>query len=438
MRVLIVDTDGCGLAFAKKCKDAGHQVRWFVKPKKTNSPDSGAGICDRVDNWVGSVSWADLIFPTGNDDYLPRLDAFKARGAKVYAPSVKSADLEIKRAQGMLFLEKHGIEVPAYKTFANLKEAEAYVRKKPARYVFKTLGDNEDKSLSYVGKSAADMVARLQRWQKMGMNPKGEVMLQEFIGGVEFAVSRWMGSQGWTGPPNENFEFKKLMPGDLGPNTGEMGTVMGYVESSKLFDQVLAPLEKDLLKLGHLGDIDMNCIVDERGQAWPLEFTCRPGWPAFNIMLSEHKGDPVKWMVDACGGKDTLTVSYDTTIGVVVATPDFPYGNNPYEESSGLPIYGINEKNGKYIHPQEVKVASMPVMKGDAIVESEVWTTAGTYLMVVTGMGSTVKQAADRVYKTLDGISVPNMFYRKDIGARLEKQIPELQKHGFAKHFRYE
>ena len=166
MNLLVVDSDACGLALCHRASQYGHKVRWYVKPTKTNSPDSGEGFkVERVSELAPSIGWADLIFPTGNDGFLPQLERAKKLGKAVFGPSVKSADLEIKRAEGMRFLEEHGIEVPAYKTFKNLAESEQYVRKKPGRYVFKTLGDAEDKSLSYCAKSPGDMVARLERCQ---------------------------------------------------------------------------------------------------------------------------------------------------------------------------------------------------------------------------------------------------------------------------------
>jgi phosphoribosylamine--glycine ligase len=440
MNLLIVDTDGVGLALAWRAVQAGHSVRWFVKPKPCNNPDTGKGFrgITRIDNWVGSVKWADLVFTTSNDDYLKRLDFFKKNGAMVYAPSQKSADLEIKRAQGMQFLKRHGIDVPPYKTFPSLKEAEAYVWKNERRFVFKTLGDNEDKSLSYCGKSPADMIARLQLWQKIGMNPKGEVMLQEFIEGTEMGVSRWMGSAGWVGAVNENFEHKKLMPGNGGPNTGEMGTVSSFVEKSKLFDDMLEPIKKPLMDLDHLGDVDLNCIIDDKGKAWPLEFTNRPGWPIFNQMLAATKGDPIQWMVDALRGKDTLESNMEPSVCVVLAQPDFPYGNLKKEEISGIPIYGVTKKNQKYIQPQSVQMMKLPDMDGETVVERPIWATSGDYLAVVTGFGKTIKQAMDRAYKTVDEISVPNMIYRNDIGAGLKDKIPKLHAMGYATHFNFE
>ena len=222
MKILLIDHDAVALAFAVRCAKAGHAVRWCIKPKPSNSQQVGEGFkgIEKISNWVASIKWADLIWCSSNEDYLPKLDAVRKSGAKVFAPSEKSAALEIKRAEGMKFLEKNGIKVPEYKQFNSLSEAEAHVRKTERRYVFKTLGDNEDKSLSYVSKTPADMIARLQRWQRLNMNPKGPVMLQEFIEGIEFAVSRWMSTEGFLAPINENFEHKKLLSGNLGKFQG--------------------------------------------------------------------------------------------------------------------------------------------------------------------------------------------------------------------------
>ena len=272
MKVLVMEYEdaGCGLDFVLRCIAAGHQVRYFLRKENNQHIGKGFKGIEYVDNWATSMKWADLVWGTGNDQFQERLDFFRKRGVKIFGPSAASAKLEINRQAGMAFFEKHGIECPDYETFNSLDEALAYQMKSDDRHVFKTLGDEEDKSLSYVGKTPADMVARIQRWKKLGLTLKGPCMLQEFIPGVEFAVSRWMGKDGFIGLSNENFEHKKLLSGNCGPNCGEAGTVMKYCTESKIYEDVLAPLEDALLELNHLGDVDVNCIVDEAGQAWPL------------------------------------------------------------------------------------------------------------------------------------------------------------------------
>lgn len=438
MKVLVISSlSSEGLAFALRCVSAGHTVRLFLGKHANKTTGDGFRGLEKVKEWLPSIQWADLVFVTDNVAFMPALDRVRKAGAPVFGPSTASASLEIERKEGMQFLEAHGIECPPYKTFKTLKEAESFLRKDGGRFVFKTMGDEEDKSLSYCSKSAADMIARLQRWQKLGLKLKGACMLQEFIEGTEFAVSRWMGTGGFIGKPCENFEFKKLLSGDCGPNCGESGTLIAYVDDSKIFDEAMKPLEADLLALGHLGAIDVNCIIDDKGKVWPLEFSARPGWPIFNIMGALHEGDPAQWMLDALHGKDTMEVSEKIAAGVVLAQPDYPHSNLTKAETDGVPIYGVTRENKKYIFPQDVKRQMMPVMRGAEIIEAPTWVSAGDYLAVVTGTGRSVSQACERAYATLKELHVPDGMWRSDIGEALEEKIPELQKHGYATEFVY-
>jgi phosphoribosylamine--glycine ligase len=437
MRVLIVDQDGVGLSFALRANAAGHAVKWFVKPKPANSPDIGKGFkgIEKVDNWVTHTSWADLIFCTSNDDYIERLEFFSKRKCPVFAPSVASAKLEISRKDGMLAMEKVGIECAPYKTFPTMQAAERHVIKTDERFVFKTLGDNEDKALTYVSKSPADLVA----WMRRTPPPKGEVMLQTFISGIEMGVSRFMGSKGWVGPWNESFEHKKLMPGNYGPNTGEMGTIAYFTPESKLGTDTLGKLESMLLKINHRGDTALGFIIDDKGKPWPTEWTCRLGWPIANMMLGAIKGDPVEWMRDALQGKDTTTFSTDIGCCLIMAHGDFPYGNFTKRQTNGVPIYGITKGVQQHVHPQAVQLMPLPDIGpgGKGIVEREMWATAGDYVGVITGYGASVSQATKRAYGTVEKLHVANRIVRDDIGEELKHQLPTLHGQGYAEHCNY-
>lgn len=435
MKILIVDQDGVGLSYALRAYDAGHQVRWFIRPKPSNSKQIGAGFkgIEKVENWVPHVSWADLIFSTSNDDYIERLSFFKAKGFPVFAPSPASAKLEISRADGMKALEAAGIECAPYKTFKTMQEAEKHVIKSDERFVFKTLGDNEDKALTYVSKSPADLVA----WMRRTPPPKGEVMLQTFIDGIEMGVSRFMGKDGWVGQWNESFEHKKLMSSNYGPNTGEMGTVAYFTETSKLGSDTLGKLEKKLLEIGHSGDTALGFIIDEKGKPWPTEWTCRLGWPIANMMLGATEGDPVSWMKDALNGKDTTTFAEDIGVCLVMAHADFPHGQSTKTETHGVPIYGVTKGNRHHIHPQAVQMMRLPTDGPNGVHEKEMWATAGDYVAVITGFGKSVSQAAKRAYGTVKTLQVSNPLVRDDIGETLKSQLPKLHAQGYALHCQY-
>jgi phosphoribosylamine--glycine ligase len=263
-------------------------------------------------------------------------------------------------------------------------------------------------------------------------------MMQEKIDGIEMGISGFFGPGGWLSALEESWEHKKFLNDDLGANTGEMGTVIRHVTKSKLFDLVLEPVTDYLHSINYVGDCSINCMIDKKGRAWPMEFTMRLGWPDFNIRQEVIQGDPVQWMKDCLDGKDTLEVSRRVALGVVMAHGDFPHETTGWEPWEDFPIYGIDLENEKHLHWQQVKEGKGFLWTGEDCRRPRMTLTAGTYVVVVSGSGSSVKAAAEAAYETAWNIKWPsNIVFRTDIGKRLEEQLPELQKHGYATGMRY-
>ena len=134
----------------------------------------------------------------------------------------------------------------------------------------KPSGDVEDKALSYVSKSPADMVYMLERWKK-AQKHKSPFILQEFVDGIELAVGGWFGPGGFNEGWCENFEFKKLMPDDLGPATGEQGTVLNLhhaFSSAKIRDHFVQGWRHQLALFSKTVAEEVNAVVTERVDAY--------------------------------------------------------------------------------------------------------------------------------------------------------------------------
>lgn len=432
MRILIIDAYGYGLDFALRCAASDHEVRWFIDARKSKI-GQGFHKVKLIDDWRPSMGWArdGLIITTANCKFMKELDQFRDIGFKIFSPTAKSAALEIDRGVGLAEMQKAGIEVPHYDQFDSLGAAEKFARKSDKSYVFKTFGE-EAKELTYVSTDPADMVGWLQRQQKLGMALKGPCMLQEKIDMLaEVGVSGWFGPQGFLPEKWQVcFEHKKLMNDEKGPNTGELGTVTQYVEVDKMAEEMLKPMENYLLKAGHRGDFAIGCGIDKAGKAWPFEFTARLGWPAFYIQIASHKGDPAQWMRDLLDGKDTLKVSRDVGIGVVMAQPCYPYNDSDPKEVEGVPISGCDEVWSD-LHPAEMMMGRGPKMDGGKVVEGPICQTAGEYVCIVTALGDTVEKARNRVYRSIDKVSFPNAIYRTDIGEKVIGCLPGLKKLGY-------
>ena len=436
MNILIIDKEGSGLDFAIRAIYHGHKVKIAYGPEA--APHRiGEGIVDIVDNPLPHARWADLIFCTDNSWLQKQVDVLIRRGFPVFGPSEEAASWELDRAKGQAVLKAAGVDTLPGVSFTSYDKAITYVKRKGGRYVSKPNGDM-DKSLSYVSKNAADMVFMLERWKKNN-KLKGEFILQEFVPGIEMAVGAFYANGKRTSPWLENFEFKKLMPGDLGVSTGEQGTVINYCEDSKLAQKVLVPVEPQIADLNYTGYIDVNCIIDDQGTPWPLEFTTRPGWPLFQIQQALHDFDMAQWMLDSMTHGTMMEPDMQTATGVVMSIPDYPYGSYTNKDVAGIPVYGMTRENRWNIHPAEMKLGTAPAMDGDSVVDKSMLVTAGDYVLIASGVGDNVEQSAQGAYEVLESLEVPNSpMYRIDIGKRLEKQLPELHKLGYATDFTYE
>lgn len=437
MRILVIDQETLGLDLVLRMAAWSHDVRWFVDESKKPVRD-GEGFTGfkKVADWREHMSWAKdgLIIATGNCKYMKELDRYREFGFKIFAPTATSAALEIDRKLGMEEFRRAGIDVPPYEEFNSLEYAERFARKSDKTWVFKPLGSEDDKSLTYVARDPADMVGWLQ-WQiRRGKKLKGSCILQEKIDcECEIGINGWFGPNGFLPEKYQiSFEHKPLMPGDIGPNTGEAVSVSKYVTNDKLVSDFLTPLTGYLKGAGHRGDFCIGAMIDKSGKSWPLEATARLGYPALFGQLSSHRGDPAQWMRDLLDGEDSLKVNYDVCMAVVVGQPRYPYNASPPELVEGNPINGVTDGNIDDLHFCAVMRAKGVTEKDGKMTEGMTYQTTGEYVLVATSLGKTIGKARSKVYSVIKQIRIPNMIYRNDGGEKVERALPALHKAGYA------
>jgi phosphoribosylamine--glycine ligase len=250
--------------------------------------------------------------------------------------------------------------------------------------------------------------------------------LQEKIDGVEIGIARYFNGNDWVGPVEFNIEHKSLFPNDIGPKTGEMGTVMWYEndEDVKLFKKTLAKLNPYLRRINFKGDIDINFIINKKG-VFPLEFTARFGSPSTQLQTELHLSPWKEFLLAVARGKK-YQLKYKKSFGVVVSVsiPPFPYKaiHHDYYEyySKGAEILfrkKLSKEEMNQIHFEEV---SFNPKTGNYYISG-----SNGFILYVTGSGKTVEDARKSAYTLIGKLVIPKMFYRTDIG---EKFIREDQK----------
>jgi phosphoribosylamine--glycine ligase len=243
----------------------------------------------------------------------------------------------------------------------------------------------------------------------------------DYIDGVEMGVGAYFIGSDFLEPACLDWEHKRFFPGDLGELTGEMGTVVTYSRTKGFFDRTLAKIAPLLRQNGYCGYINLNTIVNDKG-IWPLEFTCRFGYPGYAILEPLQRtpwAELFKTIVSRSGLRFETEPGF--AVGIVVTTPPFPYYRDAVPEPVGLPILfdgELSPQDQRHLHYGEVGLANGVL----------VTTGMSGYTLVVTGTGETIEAARDRANALADKIVVPNARYRRDIGTRLiERDLETIE-----------
>ena len=401
-----------------RLKSNGHDIRVFVSDEA--SRDVMLGMLEFTVDWQAELDWIReagdegiILFETAHDGVIQ--DELRADGYNVIGGSGLGDRLEGDRAYGQQALREAGLSTAATYAFDNFDDAIDFLHQSPNRYVFKLSGSNWPSTRGYVGQldDAADMVALLSTMRDQWMDvPAPRFVLMEHVTGIEIGVGAFFNGERFLEPANLDWEHKRFFPGDLGELTGEMGTVVTYRGARRLFDATLAKFAPMLGKSGYCGYINLNTIVNDRG-IWPLEFTCRFGYPGFPILDSLHEETwetIFKKMINRTG--TTIATRDGYSVGVVVTVPPFPYSDGYSDLGKGTPLSfrnSISDTERDSIHFGEV------AMRNGQLV------TAGMigYIMVVTGVAMMIEEARRKSYEVVQKVVIPNARYRNDIGARL-------------------
>lgn len=392
----------------------GHEVKVAVSEPLARG--TLAGMADRIDDWRGALEWVRaagedgvILFESVTEGFGARQDELRRQNYQVIGGSAFGDRLENDRAFGQQFLAELDFPSGHVWSFEDAGAADAFIASQPGRYVLKFSGGGDN----YVGQmtDGQDVRAMLASQARAGA-ASGSFILMTFHQGVEMGVGAYFDGERFLLPACLDWEHKRFFTGDLGELTGEMGTVATYSRSRRFFERTLGKAAPALRAHGHVGYVNLNTIVNDAG-IWPLEFTCRFGYPGFAILdplQADGWGTLFRKMVRKSG--EPIAVRPGFSVGVVLTTPPFPYSRKEVAAPVGLPLVldgEWDEDDRRNLHPGEIG------MDGGHMV------TSGLYgwTVVVTGVANSIAEARAAAYRRAARIVIPNMRYRLDIGDRL-------------------
>ncbi len=419
---LFVSNESLSGDLAWQIQKEGHKVRCYIK--SGTDQDVYDGILEKVPNWREEVDWADVIIfdDTGFGEVADKL---RKEGKFVVGGTAYTDRLEEDREFGQAELKRVGVNVLPRWNFTNMDEAIDFLQKTPGRYVLKPSGfiGSDQKALLFIaeeedGKDLLEvMVHNRKAWSKKAKH----FQLQKYVTGVEVAVGAFFNGKDFITPVCVNFEHKRMFPGDIGPFTGEMGTLMFFAPSCEIYKQTLEKMGPLLAESNYVGYVDINCIADRYG-IHPLEFTCRFGYPTISIQMEGILNPWGEFMYQLAKGEQfDLKTKKGFQVGVVVAVPPFPFDDARtfavYKDSSVL----FRKPSWEGVHLGDVKM-----VEDDLRLAGE-----SGYALVITGSGTTVDDARKQAYNRVKNIMLQNMFYRVDIGAKWVNDSDRLHTWGY-------
>jgi phosphoribosylamine---glycine ligase len=325
-------------------------------------------------------------------------DALARAKIPCFGPSKAAAQLEGSKDFAKKVMSDAGVPTARSATCKNKAEIERALDQFGAPYVVKHDGLAAGKGVVVTNDRGAAIEHALAAER---------VVIEEFLDGPE--VSLFGISDGQTVIPMQPAQdFKRILDGDLGPNTGGMGAYSPLPWApDEIMDetlvQVLNPTVAEMSARGtpFVGLLYAGLSLTDHGTR-VIEFNARFGDPETQVLLPRLKSPLAQLLLAAATRKlhefGPLEWSDESAVTVVLAAPGYPSA-----PEIGEPITGI------------APIANSFVFHAGTELRDGVLHSAGGRVLTVTGIGSDLTEARDAAYRTISKITLPNSHYRRDI-----------------------
>lgn len=353
-------------------------------------------------------------------------------GVKTAAPTKNAAEIEWNKAFMRDLLERHRI---SGRVKFELHQDDGRLRESIAAMwplAVKPLGLTGGKGVKVSGDHVQDVEEALA-YANECLRDGGAVLLEEKVEGEEFSLMAFCDGTSSVAMPAVQ-DHKRAFEGDLGPNTGGMGsysdaggllpfvTKADYEKGIAILDEILAAMKKDGRPF--VGTIYGQFMLAKDGPR-VIEINARFGDPeAMNVLtlLESSYVEIVKGM--AAGKLDPSLVRFADKATVCKYVVPEGYGvkskaNEPLSvDEKGIAAAGarcyyaaVNQTGGK---------------RGETV---EATTTTSRAVGVV-GVGATLAEANAAADKALAHVTGPHLFVRRDIGtpALLAKRVETMRR----------
>ncbi|AKB31900.1 Phosphoribosylamine--glycine ligase [Methanosarcina siciliae HI350] len=347
-------------------------------------------------------------------------DALWEIGVPVVGPKKACAVIEFDKAWARNFMKKYGIEgCPAYEVFTEEAPARAFIEKL-GDVAVKPSGLTGGKGVKVMGDQLPDLKAAMEYTSEL--LEKGSVVIEERFIGEEFTLQAFVDGKNLAFFPAVQ-DHKRAYEGDLGPNTGGMGS---YTDAGEILPFMLAD---DIEQAKKIMQHTVTALHEETGTGYQgvlygqfilttsgpkvVEFNARFGDPEAMNVIPLIETDFVEIMSAVVNGTlDSLPVKFSRKATVCKYAVPAGYPENPEKDSEVL-VGDLGEASVYYASVYEK--------------DGKIYTT-GSRSVAVVGRADTIEAAEKIAQNALENIQ-GKLFFRKDIGTAslIQKRIDHMK-----------
>lgn len=350
------------------------------------------------------------------------VDLFQSNEKPIFGPTRTAAEIETSKRFAKSLMSDAGIPTARALHFSDADSALDAAAKMATPLVIKASGLAAGKGVIIARSSeeverAINMMLRDCVFGDAG----SEILLEEFMEGEELSVFAITDGTDFL-PMLAAQDHKRLLDGDIGPNTGGMGAYAPVSIATpdlvgKISDTILEPTLAAMRSAGRpfKGLLYAGIMLTDDGPK-VVEFNCRFGDPETEAILPLMKSSLLDLMTTVANGGSLANAgpigwSDQCSVTTVLAShgyPDTPRTGDeirmPASPRGVCVFHGSTRRDGN----------------------SDQFMTAGGRILAITGTGSTVGEAAERSQAYAEKIAFDGKQFRRDIGRR------ELERHAGA------
>lgn len=430
MKILVVGSGGREHAITWRLNEDAEKHELYCAPGNAGTAAIAVNLAIGAEDVAAVVEWAknekpDLVV-VGPEAPLVKglVDELDKVGIPAFGPVGAGARMEGSKRFAKEIMDAAGVPTGKAETFTDAAAAKAALPGYGLPVVIKADGLAAGKGV-IVAETQADAEAAIDDMlvgNKFGA-AGAEVLIEEFLHGEECSILAMVDGENAVLLPSSQ-DHKRIFDGDKGPNTGGMGAYSPapVVTADKLpmiKEKIIMPVVNELKKRGivYRGILYAGLMVNDENSnphgpvaksgssVNVVEFNARFGDPETEAVLPRLGGDFAKALLHAATGclkDEDIVVKDECAATVIVASGGYP---GDYEKGKAIEGLAAAGENAIVFHC------------GTKAADGKVLTSGGRVLSV-TGMGATLREAVDKAYAAVGGISFDKMFYRRDIAHR--------------------